>query len=631
MTDLEKMLNVKLPPAAKEAGKKALAKFLIANAASTALDKTHISDVFQKIYDWSTDANRWIAEHTIGEIPGIGKILIEMQKIGPKVNRVLETIITGKPRTKEWNDPSYYTHLDEHVNFIINQGFKKKKFAQGSCSVPEVASMQLCINPCPSAESLKSRMTQLFQLLKGVRGLSSTVYNINQVTAYTINTATLFAVYFETVKLIRCAQTYNFRNVSWPAQLVAAMGFNIDEVSTNLADYIQLALLMQRQLRITTPSTGVFREVIEAYAMQTLVDTRNAKIATLYMYNYAYLPYFPNSEPTTTVQAIQFFGPRNIKHEISDLRAIFKQVSAFSDDETFADIAADMIGAFGKSSIYELNMSFDKLNDKPLPDPKYNELALNTLKNATVLSHRTEAINFDFHDTAEVYAQVINGAISSTLPTVQSILTGDWIILQSYSGGVDALPNFDLFVRPDGSAITETPFDENEFVEEQTFFTCHKDKYSEGESLEISQLKARVYTYVHNSTSGDDTRTIAIRTNYMSLLNIWTYDDESGDRYWGHITEVSTAQSQDGDAVLMRQCQLWSLCDWMPMLRIGIYEEGASSVTANALLWDVDDIGIIGSGMPMDNTIELTTYSIYAVNMKAEGKKIDNIQDVYND
>lgn len=637
ISQLEEFTKTKLPPKAKLAAKQAIGKVLVARGTSEALDAMHLSDIFQKVYDWSTDATRFLMENTVGKIPVIGKMFIEGQKLGNKINRVLETVITGKPRTKTWNDKEFYLHLDEHVNFVINQGYKKRAYRLGTASVPEVASIQLALNPVPSADDLNSRMIQLFQLLKGVRGLSSTSYDKNQVTAYTINTATLFAIYFSTVKLIRCAQTYSFRNVAWPRQLVAAMGFDIDEVSENLADYIQLALLMQRQLRITTPSTGVFRDVIKTYALKTLCDTRSPKIATMYIYNFSKLPYFADSGSNTSVSTIQFFYP-NAGNDIAALRDIFKSAKSFENDAQFADIAADMIGAFGKSSIYELNMDFNKLNDKPLDAPKYDELALNTLKNGTICSHSVNVNNADGHDTADVYAQVINGAISTNLPTVGTVLAGNWILVQT--SFIPVAPsvaiNFDLFIRPDGTAIADTPFAEDEYNTAATYYTVHKDKLDEGESLELSLLKTRVYSYVKRTAVATPVvgiqTTIALRTNYLSIHNIWTYDDQSGGRYLNHITEESTAaNTADGDAILTRTTQIWSLCDWMPQLYLGIYEEGAQQVNARSSLWDVDDIGLLDSHRAQDNSLELTTYSFYAPDLKASGKKIDNIQDVYNE
>lgn len=625
---------------------------------------------------------------SVYKIPGFGDI-------AKKVSDIMGRFIVPNAQDaieQSRNHPQWYTNLDVHNAFNIPSAYAKNKMLNGTFGTPLIACHTVVINNNPDSAQVLQRTQQLYTMLKAVRGLSATSYNVNDVFNYRVWAIVPIIVYYRIKALIQAVKTYRINQPLLAQAYINALGFSYNDVSSNLANYETLLVQFWQFIHNNCPISGDFVNRVEYLCTANIADHGNSKLATYHMFNVEYnqAMYQPGSDATDNVlwPSVSSDNEGKTYGDLSTLLQIYS--THLAANSQWSDITSDYWGAFGTACSWsDKTISFDKENRlKSIPDLTFSEpkaLELEQIKNASYLQHGFAMIeqieggdnDVTFSDTDSFDYKFVSTVDQDdnhspyNFPANYGDLDGEYFIegdtsnydsqvfFTKYLAGYTVLERkagagsdvWTKFLMPDrdgfgAEVVTLTGDNDNYaymFKDNRIEFTKHKDKYSEGEDLEIAQFKSFcIYENMH-ILEGNAFYEHWWRTGFTALketkVYVWEDIDSNGSpemtsfRVCSNVLfDGNLTNADPSDIRIPYEISLWTMIDWMPALHETTFTFDTGNLTyypKDLILWDIDSFGTLDLDA-FDTSIEYSIFSMYAPKIKIGNKRFDNISEVYN-
>lgn len=609
---------------------------------------------------------------TVYKIPGVGPIL---EWVNNKISNAAATVfdVFGMSTLAEFtrqaadisNDPKYYLNLDLHKSFKIPGAYKKTTPVNGTTGIPTIVVHNLTANPNPDGSAMIERVTQLFSLLKAVRGLSSVSYRPEDLYNYRQYCKLALHFYYSIKTVVKAATTFQLVQVSIGDAIIKAHGFDPDEVRLNLANYQTLLTQIHRFISNTLPMSGDWIKRLEYLHKVSVPDYSDKKVATFHIFSINVGDCFIAENDPTKRNWDEV--PNSNANSYAIALAFLKQMSAdINSNDKWNDLIADYWGAFGSAALWQ-DAEYPNYRDPIDLNNGDNDLNREQIKNAMYLCSASRLITVDAStenvqliddlDNAryvcnpkfEVYgtflptdpiARTYSNALANTAYAITERT-------ETYTGA-DSTTN--VWLIPDTGGVTaqvlsvplDTPTDALTYS--QTIpYTLHKEEYSEGEALEISQFKCLCVAKRMTIYSASNAVAVAsyTKTHEYAVLKSYVYHFT---KQAGVNTLTTTPVYNDclvDDDLTPTESpvrvpyliQLWTLVDWMPMCHITAFEYDSTNPVLYAphdlLLCDFDSYGSLDL-YAFDTSINYSTYSLYAPKLQIGNKRFDNLKSVYN-
>lgn len=638
----------------------------VAGAAMTAnVTDALIKDVpvANNIYTWYATAVDKFYENTVRKIPVVGDFL---RTITDTINKLVIPNAQKAIESSRINDPKFYTHLGLHTKFGIPLTYPDVvgiPFA-GNKNYGSIGFIQLGFNPMTSYSKIKSRYTQLLELLKGVRGLSGQMpYSEADLFFYDWNTKYLVLQYFKLKYALKLARIYSLTKATLPSYLLEKIGFNSYDFIQNKALYIDLLGSMHEFIRQTVPNFGVIETRIRDLLYKLIPDSNDPKVALYYCVMLSMVVLLPNSSAGNYRVYKDFFVPGT---------AVSAGATSFNNDGTtsnmtysvfysnwqgyssifpseykpFGSIRGDLYGCFGEAIFWK----DDKITEvETCKDDdmyhKFDELFLTQLQNGTILNMLgIDALPGGTTETTSVESTTIH---NTTIPSFTSDGKVDDLLKPMGSRDYALLNVLHVGFNPQGSAgvIYMPQTDGLEYASSltstatnETSVVTNKENLSEGESYEVLQLMSWFeYSYgSYDSTSNKDKIEMLYRTQtfYITNFDVLYFDVVNNTNATikvrpSSVYVTSGVTAFNAVSQMASVCQFWSQADYGIKLPIAI---NASGYRADALLLDFNIMGSI-SRKAYDVAVTNSAYSLYFADIKVDpkktGKRIGNLVDAY--
>lgn len=671
------------------------------NLASTAVQDflPHVSEAL----DWSMALPFNILNQTLGRIPGIGAVfrwlhnaltntvtkladlvgLDGLAVTGSKLvlkdpNEGFETETNFKnPGKKAYdtkdeggtedmqNDPKFYENLELHKTFNIPGAYTKKTVVNGTLATPKLAVHRIVENPVPDKSALIDRLNQRFSLIKAVRGLSATKYSLIDLANYERVPKYALIMYYAIKRVIQAAKTYNLVQVEIGNNIIDALGFDPSEVRQNLANYETLLCQYHRFIQGNLPMSGLWIKRLEYLAQCFVPDYSDPKVATIHMFAISIHHVFTNREIEEGVFESLVFdeipGARNNNYAVMLANLQTLQDAVISNDN-WQQLMADYFGAFGKAAIWE-----DKdypAYAKPLNLANAdNDLSREQIKNAFYMNSKItyitvtpgepntkSVLDTDDPDTVTLPTYQFGNTfttqnfIDRLTPNYQSLLNEDtYFMLVGILGTADPNNNY-MALLPDMNGVGAQVFTGGtvSMNNHETIYSLHKDNYTEGQSLEISQLKSRSIGVTTFAAGGSQILAVLFKGHEYGLMDTTVYVYGSNGSAIVPQTYLICNESVSDDALQSSESAIdypdeimcWALIDWMPFAHYTFFGFDAGTSTyspRDVLLTDMDAFGSLDD-RAFVTSINYSIYSLYGVNLRvSHTKRVDNLVEVYAD
>lgn len=597
-----------------------------------------------------------------------GKTGLDLPEDQEVTNNKGDDTMSSKNR-KLINAPSFYENLDLHKTFSIPGAYTKKTVVNGTLATPKIVVHRLFENPMPDKSATIDRVNQKYSLIKAVRGLSATLYNIVDLYNYERFVKLVMLEYFVIKKVVQAAKTYSLVQSSISDNIIKSLGFDPTEVRNNLANYETLLCQVHRFITNNLPATGTWIKRLEYLVGANIPDYSDAKVATIHMFAVSMAKVFYESGSEDPDKAHVFDCiPNANNNNYSTLLTNFETYQTdLVNNDRWQQLIADYFGAFGSAAMWS-DAAYPEYKEPLNLKNADNDLCREQIKNAFYLNTKITVITVDAgvrnakyivdvdDPTAVQFSDYqFGGTFDSTAfnslvqLNYKNILDHDAYLAMSTSNVLTGLGSNNFALVPDMNGIgaqVVTCDGGTEYVSMQnheTIYTLHKDSYSEGEALEISQFKARSCGMLLTVDAGADKFYIDsfFRSQEYAMLDSTVYVFGSNGSQIVDQTYVVCNEAISDDDLQNTESAIdypdeimcWALIDWMPFTHFTFF--GYDSVTAtysphDILLSDMDAFGSLDD-RAFITSINYSIYSLQAasVSVGSKNKRVDNLASVY--
>lgn len=674
-----------------------LKPYLIISAADAILGKI---PVVNEIVSRIQQLKDFMVDKTVGQIPLIGKPWVEgnrlaMSMLMPNARKYVQTatpetlfnaISDSASQVFDWfkkktggdengnsgsmkiNNPKFYTGLDMHTAFQIPMCYPDDggvPFA-GTKDFGSIAILRLGYNPLTSYTRIKSRYTQLLDLLKGIRGLSGQLpYSEADIYFWDWNTKYLVLEYFRLKYALKLSRVYSLTKIALPKFVIReALGFDADDFIANKADYISRLTDLSNFMRNSVPMFGVISKRIEDLLYKLIPDSNDPKVALYYCTtidmvtlipddtNGNYMSYYSHFRKGTALTSATTAIDLDINATPAVTYAQYNSnLDQFMQDFPYAhkaynSLKGDLVGAFGTAVMWD-DSKIGEVETVTADSMyhKFDELFLTQIQNGTILDRRGSDLRpSGVVEQATLSAAVIagitmptlvNGVLSDTIkPAISTIdyASIDCIFRASNpegSAGTIIMPQSDGcgFSTTVGYASTN-----------ETSIVANKNNMSEGEALEVTQLiswfLANLATYDSGANRDQIVESYQTQVLFINKVQMLYFDNVNGAltnmRLRPTAYAIGSTQISNYTFVreTLRELQFWSQTDYGTKLPVMAYYSGSSE---EFLIQDFNIMGSI-SKKAYETAVKYSTYSQYAADLKVTdktGKRVNNIVDAY--
>lgn len=594
------------------------------------------------------------------KMPNLSKIASRM-KMGDPNKGFVESVGTDE----QIQDPKWYGLLGMHKGFNIPGGYPKQ-LSDGASKLPTptIVAHELLHNYNPDYQTTLDRAQQTYTLLKAVRGLSATEYDINDVVNERLLAQSLLYLYYTVKFCVRAAKTYSLVNQRIGDMLIDAKGLNPDDVRTNLAAYERYLVTMHNYIANNVPITGYWADRIKYLVEAVLPDYQNGKIATIHTFAFDNLYAFETSGDGHIIETGLTF---NDLYTLSFVVESFNKLTGeITNSKAMISLIADYFGAFGSKAVWE---------DKDFPDyatpmqfKPASDTALEQLKNA---SYVNGAFVFKANTTAKWSYQEfgVNPTIRGCsgfdfgssafdpddlfMPTRDNFTNGTAVLVLNASTGAGTNPTSAHIISPYYEGVAAPLRWEIGTTEEKYYdygrlsmaISKHKDNYTEEESLDLIQFKAARIGLDGKVIPGANVISIQeyFVTNEFAINKsiVYTINDNSYDTHevmpgvicaWGLLTDY--IDNPYYTYAMFDALDIWAHTDWMPALNYTVVDgTNLTQFTQDPYkyqLWDLDDLGTLDQ-YGFATAIQYSNYSLTAAIIEVAGKasnRAANVQSV---
>ena len=645
--------GAKLPKFSKMGVAKAAGNVWVAKEVTTAIAKTPIWDALKLVINPIEKLQDWGQRMTVERIPGVGPLFKKFNDWGYKFNQTVTRWVSGDDTytharfqreetaaaDSAVNNPQWYQNLDTHAEYKLpviypdNFALPPIDFRRHN-----IAKLELLFNPRSSETQRLSRTNQLFDLLKGLRGLSSTNYTPTDIMDY--QDRVLFAIneYGRLKFGLRLAHYYALVKPNFPNGVLAMFGFN-NEFIANRANYANILNSLHNFIMNSMPISGdIVNKIFHSWDA-FVPDCDNLDVATLYKTNLLMAlpstgvgkwwgPFFnENSLSFPDINQMNKNIPVEVDAYLTNMNAFMNQ---FYANEKFSYIRADMVGAFGSSVMWKDN-NFKDINSTAGLIHSFDALYLTMIQNATLVAQQIAS-----------FVPVTQGVGSATMLAPQIYL--DHAAGHSTQPGATAALNVRYvgssgasFVLPPMEGFSGTVLTKNKSIASTTaaiVVNTHKRNMTEGEALEISQLQS-YFQRATASTEGNNTYCLVrFLTHDFIALNLevmyFTGEATTSREYIQSVPNsiVMNSIRYDRNNFPIKVLQNWAQLDWAP--KVYTFDVSNDLVNVNVLL-DTDMIASVN----LDTfilTVDYATYSLYAASVGSlvNNQRISNAAQYLN-
>lgn len=563
-----------------------------------------VKSLVTKVNDTAVDLETKLFNVTLGKIPGVGKILRNLNDGLMEFNKnVLEGL---NLRTERVNHPSFWTQLGVHNTFSIPSGYTNQSNALNWVilnNVPSVATINIVDNPVPNFEATKMQLTQLRSLLKAVRGLSNLSYDIADLLTYSINVEACLKLYYKTLKAVNIATQHALSKPNIPKAIVQGLDIDYNDLIANLANYQQFLNVMYGYLNKNFALPHEKWKRIKALSMCYLGDNSKLSNSTIYQFNYSTIF---NAGARNTQLSVNSFRKGSPYHTLTTIRDLFNTIVTSMQSETMSNITADLIGAFGESVIFNDTPKFDyKLTISKDMD-LLNALKNGDLQDYSLSAYTTEGKGLEFVFTQYASTQVVMEDDSNVVWTPEAIMAQDTNtafkteIYPSDSKELD-INNISIILPRNGGIVEagkiELTVGQTKLFTPVNNKTISMDKLSlnEGEALELLQFASTLKSMSVNKLSTNVPVLNIVIANCYTVIEQITVDYYGQDAY----RDATIQHFSDYDAYTDIQKHeltptLWSLVDWLPRLDYVKYRNNTDAGrNMPIILWDLAATGFV--------------------------------------
>lgn len=577
-------------------------------------------------------------------------------------------------RTKEMehakslrNDPKLYESIDLHTPFRIPSGYTKKTVVNGTLATPTIIAHRVAENPVADRSSMIDRYTQKFSLIKATRGLSKTDYSTLDVFNYERLCKLALIEYYSIKRVVQAAKTYSVVQVGIGDSIINACGYDPAEVRANLANYETLLCQFHNFISNNLPMTGTWIKRLQYLKQVFIPDYNDQKVATIHMYTTCISDvYYDVNNPSVYLVFDEIPNSQNNNYSVM-LGNLGKIQTALVNNDLWQQIIADYQGAFGTMCVW---------SDSDYPAYKSpldlrngdNDLNREQLKNGFYMDAKLTVITITPGKPNTKNSLESDGLTPIHLPNYQFGQTFDsstWTG-RVFHPGYDKILDHDTYLYaegklprsgdatlkilvPDLNGVGAQTWDisftagSDYFISmnnHETIYSMHKDNYTEGESLDISQFKIRSCgVRAGDDGAGSLNTGIVYKTHEYAICDSTAYVfGSNGSAVVAQQYELcnetfsdDALQDVESPVDFPDEIMIWALTDWMPFMHVTFF--GYTSATGDyyprdILLIDMDAFGSLDD-RAFSTSIAYSIYSLYGASLRIGKKRVDNINDAY--
>lgn len=574
----------------------------------------------------------------------------------------------SKTNRKLINGPSFYENLDFHKSFSIPGAYTKKTVINGTLATPKIAVHRIFENPMPDKSAVIDRVNQKFSLIKAVRGLSATRYDILDLFNYERFAKLILLQYYVVKKVVQAAKTYSLVQTAIGDNIMSGLGFNPTEVRTNLANYETLLCQIHRFISNNLPISGTWIKRLEYLVGANIPDYSDAKVATIHMFAVSMASVFYDRENPSNAHTFDCIPNAN-NNDYATLLANFSnyQVDIVNNDN-WQQLIADYFGAFGGMCMWQDSDYPSYATPLNLRNSD-NDLCREQVKNGMYLNAKVTLITvnagvanvkirIDVDDPTPLqlpsyqFPGTYDATVASGATTLSytNILDNDaYLNVMSSAVTVASLGANNYLLTPDHNGVgaqsvpVTTPATFINMGNHETIYTLHKDSYSEGEALEISQFKARSIGLAAYLNDAQDRFSCGymFKTHEYAIMDTFIYTfGSNGSAIVDQTYIICDEALCDDDLTSVEsaidfpdEIMCWALIDWMPLAHMTFYGFNAGTSTyspRDIALIDMDSFGSLDD-RAFATSINYSIYSLLGAGLTVGKKRVDNLGSVYKD
>lgn len=639
------------------------------------LTDKYIKDVpvASNIYNWYATTLDEIYEKTVRQTPVVGDWL---RKVTDFINKLIvpnaQEAIERNREMKHLNNPEWYTNAEMHTQFKIPfvYGDNRPLIFGSNIDTAAVCVMALGYNPIADRYAVDSRLNQLMDMLKGIRGLSGRLpYSKGDLFFYDLITKYIVNEYYKLKFALRLSKYYSLVKSRMPRNVMEEMGWDFDDFLANKALYITALTTIANFITNNVPCFGTQLEKIKSMWDCLVPDCNDGKVALFYKVYPVIDGYLPSVSNNTAIyerfgdKFYDFTPDKTANDPLAQggkeyhmtyntyITNLLSFINKMNNNDIFTNIKADIIGAFGKSAVW----NDAKINEYDKIDGiigKFDELYLTMIQNATIIDEHPLYRNYDGTSFAsatphDIYYTVSFGGVNSQgtieMPNQWSGAEDNtYVGIDYFAQETSTNAGTFFFAATDGRSqgvVTETA--ENFNYTDNLSVISNKYNQSEGEDLEIIQFLAQEVGGNGLATVGTN-ETAHCKRHYMTncfyVLNADILYHRAGNDYsvrlGSYFTIIANNTALYSTTVNLFRCaQFWSQSDYMSKLHLCTANSAGGltpSEFTDVMLLDYNIMGSMSS-LAFRQAIKYSTYSVYAANVKVtETKRASNIVGIYN-
>lgn len=565
-----------------------------------------------------------LLDMTVGQIPIFGQIYKSIANMGNFITKQMRDIIMpnmskNAEEGKTWNDPAIYEHLPKYMQDIeISGNFSTPlnpiRMGSGDTFVPSIVNVYQIPNIYSNANIASQQFSSMYSVIKAARGLSSTIYNWRTVRDYYTGIILLHVINATMEKAINAATATDYTKPEMPDVLIESLGFDPQDLKLHIAEYIDGYNTFRGQVNtLGLIEWGFYPDKIN-YSKVLLKDA-NIKSCT-YIHMCYPLPERIDYTSEKHIQSIKFYSPirgtYTRKFSVASIQAIYNLVlSIFTSSNNMEAFKSDAIGCLASTNAIKLEYKSRNL----FSTAKYDELALNSLKNADLSINYDGVFKGKIGYEANQYVLTYKDATDNSQLANANIIKSEFF--NSSTSEVTSYGNFypkwDKYAYAHTVSTSFNPYVYNDYVDENV--TIPKDKAARGYALELM-----------NKHYARPVGIMKIDTN----KNINTYFETGSDAiilitHNTRLTDIEPLFNESyvlsEDEISAQDVTVWGLVDFMPNYIVA----NTTKVLIN--LWQLDNIGKVNL-TKMRQINDYTLMSLLNLNIKVEGAKSQQIQNL---
>ena len=685
-----------------DSGFKLAEKYILFQASDEMTKVAYNTPVVGSLLNKGNYALGWITGKTWGSTPGLKLLYNAQMKIMGAIAEAakaigIESVATGFEQVKagytsgqggnkmtkddnkdELNSPAFYSDLGMHTNWTLNAGYPiSYGFPEGQTRPRYgVAVVNLGRNPLPHGNAIAQRMNEMYDLLKGIRGLSGVlsysaedIYHFNEIAIYAIGE------YHRLKQALRVSRSFLLTNTVMPDKVLSELGFEPSDFKSNRANYEQALITIRNFIHSTLPVFGKWPQRWKALYSGFVPDDNDGKICALYLFTctnnlFYYSGTCATSNPvaftrlfqkttisrnstTKTVSADYQYGNGITTYSTyaSNLNVFISTLNTSLTAE-LAAIKGDIWGAFGSQVVWD-DPDYEQCKTAlPILSYEGNLIPLTQLRNATYIGGdwsmsgraTSNSTFYQFSNISNHLMPYISYNYGSNINTGTKMFTGDNTSIrkvQQHQTEESTTVNMNVLIpQTQGNIdlirdITDTGGNIDVGLVDTFGVDIYKYGMSEAQQLECIQLMSSLETGAYTVSSGSTSKIITTYMGYTThdlfLINLRllgntniTVDDTTyyleGNAISGNIWEIGQAYLQFAYAPTYHITVAHST-NTAGTGYPGLYP----SICMNGL-----DIPALMSRTAYELSIYYAAYSMNALGLTYGDSRLNNLSDAYS-